>query len=510
MNVRTVVFLFAVIAASGGMLATTPDDPKPPEPAPPTEKRAEEKAVENKNAEEKKVETETVPEPKKVQAPVTPAPDNAQLTKPNSPKKKAPAAVKEIQPVTSTDTSTSATDTSATTTDTTASTTGTSASTTTTNGTPTATQPSATQTSSTTATETGGNGGNAPTPWPLYSFLAVIALALIGITLLATRILQRLSAPATKLEETELGRRLNKLALSIEGSFGLIADRLQKHSDDVSAKLAAIPSPDALHTKLAVLRQDIAKLGTAVETVAARKADPPRTTTPSVTDPIALEHQVLGETWKQFRANKDLLSCFENAVQESTWEPVINDLMKTVPEDLKPTFEAVTAPWREHRMLIHKISLVPRIVNGDLKRLDNDAEELRRTREYANLLAGTQSSGDGATRLNFRLKSWVTDTFLPFADLYLQRFQQSQLEKRSDDLATGAKIVRQVLRIAAVEPIDVTLGETPFDSTRHIGRSTTNDPRFSDGVITGVVRNGFIERGQQVIRQPEVIVNRTR
>ena len=70
--------------------------------------------------------------------------------------------------------------------------------------------------------------------------------------------------------------------------------------------------------------------------------------------------------------------------------------------------------------------------------------------------------------------------------------------------------MREVLRVASVEPIDVTPGETLFDSARHVGRSTSNDPRFADGVITGVVRNGFIEGGRQVIRQPEVIVNRTR
>src|SRR5262249_34473725 len=101
--------------------------------------------------------------------------------------------------------------------------------------------------------------------------------------------------------------------------------------------------------------------------------------------------------------------------------------------------------------------------------------------------------------------------FLQFADLYLQRCQQARLEKRDgSELRDGLLLVRQVLHAADVEPIEVTPGETLFDSARHVGRSTTNDPRFADGVITGVIRNGFIEEGQQVIRQPEVIVNRMR
>jgi molecular chaperone GrpE (heat shock protein) len=41
-----------------------------------------------------------------------------------------------------------------------------------------------------------------------------------------------------------------------------------------------------------------------------------------------------------------------------------------------------------------------------------------------------------------------------------------------------------------------------------MGRSTANNPNFADGIIVGVVRNGFIRGGREVIRQPEVIVNR--
>src|SRR5258708_7333392 len=176
-----------------------------------------------------------------------------------------------------------------------------------------------------------------------------------------------------------------------------------------------------------------------------------------------------------------------------------------VPADLKSTFDAVAGPCREHRSLLQRIELIPRIVNGNFSRLTTDAEEIRRTRELASLL-----TSELARALDFRIKSWVTDSFLPFADLYLQRCQQAQLEKSNGEMNEGLSLVRQMLHVAAVEPIDVKPGETIFDGTRHVGRSTSNDPRFPDGVITGVVRNGFIEGGQQVLRQPEVIVNRTR
>jgi hypothetical protein len=223
------------------------------------------------------------------------------------------------------------------------------------------------------------------------------------------------------------------------------------------------------------------------------------------TDPVALEHRILGESWRQFRANRELSVAFDEARKDRAWAPLIDQLTNVVPADLKPTFEAVIGPCREHRTLVQRIDLIPRVVDGKFPPLATDAEEVRRTRELAGLL-----TVESTHRLDFRFKGWVTDAFLPFADLYLQRYQQAQLEKRGGELEAGVNLVRQVLRMAAVEPIDVTPGETLFDSTQHVGRSTTNDPRFPDGVITGVVRNGFIEGGRQVIRQPEVIVNRMR
>jgi hypothetical protein len=225
---------------------------------------------------------------------------------------------------------------------------------------------------------------------------------------------------------------------------------------------------------------------------------------PQTADPVALEHEILAASWKQFRADRELSAAFDEAVRNRDWTGLIDDLKNAIPHDLEPAFDAVVGPCREHRTLVQRIELIPRVVSGEFPRLATDAAEVNRARELTNLL-----TPDNASRLDFRVERWVTDTFLPFADLYLQRYQQAQLEERVGELQTGRDLIRQLLQIATVEPIDVTPGETVFDSSRHVGRSTTNDPRFPDGVITAVIRNGFIE-GQQMIRQPEVIVNRLR
>lgn len=310
------------------------------------------------------------------------------------------------------------------------------------------------------------------------------------------------------------GRRLQSLAtvqtvhdatVTLESRLNLLAASLQKVQAEVreitDARGAAVEQQTSVYTGIAMIREDLAGL--------ARILTETSTARPTANgDPVRLEHQVLAEHWKQFRDRKELGAAYDSATQENPWDNVLADLAAVVPAELRPTFEAVMTPYREHRTLVRKIEIIPRVVNGEM-RLESEAAELKRTRDLTQLLTAVQS-GDGASRLSFRFKSWVTDTFLPFADLYLQRYQQARFEKRGPELQEGMTLVRQLLRIASVEPIEVTLGETPFDSTRHVGRSTSSDPRFSDGVITGVVRNGFVEGGQQVIRQPEVIVNRVR
>jgi hypothetical protein len=343
--------------------------------------------------------------------------------------------------------------------------------------------------------------------WRMLLLITSAALSFIAVILLSFLLFRLRRSNA---EQAELARCLDGVASKLDTALQFLDGKLQKISAGIAEKVAEANFLTPAHLSpiaadLGKLHEDVARIGQDVAEIASRPAASSRTS-----DQVTVERQILGEWWKSFRANPDLSAAFDNASRETTWMPLLKELTKVVPADLKPTFDAVVAPCEEHRILIQKISLVPRVVSGEVERLTNEAEELRRTREFADLLQSAQSAGDASGRLSFRVKSWITDTFLPFADLYLQRYQQARLDNRHDELQPGLTLVRQLLQIAAVEPIDVTPGETAFDSTRHIGRSTTNDHRFADGVITGVVRNGFVEGGQQVIRQPEVIVNRTR
>jgi hypothetical protein len=330
-------------------------------------------------------------------------------------------------------------------------------------------------------------------PWVPWSILG-IAIFCSPIPVLFTLRKVRGTLVGARADQAGLTRDLQATAGKFAAVLQQIDEQLQSTRQALTEKVEAVSL--LKHEHLASVRAAIAELR---NDLGARTSDP-----------VALEHQLLCESWKQFSANPALRTAYDEAVGDAPWKPLLDQLPKSIPSDLQSSFEAVYAPCKEHREFVRKLSLLPRIVDREIPRRPNDVEELRRTRELGAILAAAQSGADGANPLNFRFKRWVTDTFLPFADLYLQRAQQADLEERGADLQQGAALIRQLLQIASVEAIEVQLGKTPFDSTRHIGRATSNDPRFADGVITGVVRNGFIEGGQQVIRQPEVIVNRMR
>ena len=227
--------------------------------------------------------------------------------------------------------------------------------------------------------------------------------------------------------------------------------------------------------------------------------------------PLNLEQMILSEIWKKFRDNRKTTEAMEKAVRDSTWQeirvPLLSQLPQVVPEDLRAALEAILAPVQDSYNLVTKLSLVPRLMNGDLPKLESEAQEGMRLRELGTLLIMTQSS-NLVDRLNFRLGDWIDHHFLGFTDQFLQRYQQAQLEGAAEPLESCHQLIRQVLSMAGLEPIGLTLGSTLFDDRRHLELSAAHYPNLPDGVIIAVVRNGFVRSGQEVVRQAEVIVNR--
>lgn len=230
---------------------------------------------------------------------------------------------------------------------------------------------------------------------------------------------------------------------------------------------------------------------------------------------VALERDLLVESWKKLKeSNKDVAGAVDRSFSEK-WKSVQQNLLVTLhevvknDEELRSAFDLAVLPVRDFDQLAGRLSLIAQLVDGEVKPHPNETTELLRVRENAHVVSTLLNTGLLAERLRFRLEKWASERFLSFADLFLQRHQQEHLKGTSGELEKGAPVVLELLGRGDLEPIDVQLGVTLFDSSQHVGRSTTSDPRMKNGVISGVIRNGFVRKSTgQVVRQPEVIVNR--
>lgn len=311
----------------------------------------------------------------------------------------------------------------------------------------------------------------------------------------------QVASAASRAEEVDRrfdGMKPPEISPQFEEQLGRLTEKINEVEGKISAPPAVPPELDRLARDFAAMKEALGNGSS-------------KASSPSVSL-LPLEREVLKEAWIRFMENKEIMAALANARDErlkQVEEPLLLQLPRCVPQDLKPSLDAALAPVKDFNNLMTRIYLVPRLLGEDNKSSAKpESKELLLLRELTSLLAMIQTSNLLADRLNFRLEPWIADSFLGFADLFLQRYQTAQMEKREKQFQPGHEIVRQILKIADLEPVDLTLGVTPFDSARHIGRSTASDPNVASGVILGVIRNGFVRGGQQVIRQPEVIVNR--
>jgi hypothetical protein len=345
------------------------------------------------------------------------------------------------------------------------------------------------------------------------------------------------AAPGT--EETGLRQELQRLAervVHVEAVVALLP------YDVASVGTGSSPSPE-LGAKVSDLAADLKALGGRLRAIEERPPAPPnpgfaaaallrrieaveqslhgfqepRPARPNgpaadASPDLDLELAVLRATWERTLKELPFLSSLGEDAGKALREELLCELPRRIEadEELRSSCASVLAPVRELENLIRKVSIAQKLVEGTLPPLDQPARQLQRIREGATLLTMLHSSASFAERLNFRLEQWAGERFLTFADLFLQKRQQALLQGGlpSPAMDDGYRIVLDVLAAADLAPIEIELGRTLFDSSQHVGRSTASQPGLRDGVIAGVVRNGFKQRGGRVVRQPEVVVNR--
>lgn len=271
---------------------------------------------------------------------------------------------------------------------------------------------------------------------------------------------------------------------------------------------------------------------------------------------LAAERGLLQRSWKPFAENhSDLVDLARQFGRDASGEPArverslidrLLGLPKALTEapELQRSASGVLAPLREYFSRLHRLSMSADLVReGGLQPAERDAdpasrvaaaesgllrlvEQPRPTRSPAALDAKTRErfeaevlrirdglqlltllqTTDLADRIrSFNLKSWIRGDFVRFADELIRARQRGP----APGLEVAWEIIREALAHAGLQPVEIELGKTRFDSKVHIGRSDAHERDAQDGVIVGVVRNGFRDvLSEKYFQRPEVVVNR--
>jgi hypothetical protein len=285
----------------------------------------------------------------------------------------------------------------------------------------------------------------------------------------------------------------------------------------VSALSAERPS---LGEQIVLLRGDLSSLKqqasrlNELEAAVAKVRQAPSEPGLSWTNLTSFERESLKTSWRRYQKSEPRAAELAERIKiDPRFELIRVDLLTELPqavladERLKAACGSLLEPVKEFYNLCLRVSDIPDLL-GDVRPEDDPRRDIVRMREKVALLAVLRHGQGGRERLAFDLEKWIREQFLSFADLFLRVYQQARCDGSAAGLDEGYAIVCRVLRVANLEPIEIDLGQTRFDSSQHIGRSTVSRPEMPDGTIAGVVKNGFRQVGGQVVQQPEVIVNR--
>lgn len=189
---------------------------------------------------------------------------------------------------------------------------------------------------------------------------------------------------------------------------------------------------------------------------------------------------------------------------------VRGDLIQNLPKtlagypDLLAMLQRALSPLRELETMLAQIRHVRQLLDskpeGSLLRL------LSLRRGVFFLMMQNQFERDRTGRA-FNYEEWAEKMFVPFADSFFLMVQRSGREQKAN-FDPARAIVARALRIAEIEPIEIVVQQTQFDSSIHHCSSNESLRAVPDGAIVSVIRNGFRSRRTGKSQLAEVIVNR--
>ena len=236
---------------------------------------------------------------------------------------------------------------------------------------------------------------------------------------------------------------------------------------------------------------------------------------PDSYDPLEIEQRLLKMSWSSFSLRHgEVMELAKAYASEGGGkvrvQALLIDLQQAMEADphLRRLARRVLHPVREYNRRLKLIGLAAKRAEGDFGSAKPDTQKLMLLRESQQLLSTFETTDSESMLLDFDLERWSGDEFTEVANAFLSWYQRAKSEGRSDSLERAYRIVVDTLRLGDLEPIEIALGETFFDSKLHEGRSREYDDRYPKGTILSVIKNGFKRASTgEIVRHAEVIVN---
>lgn len=348
-------------------------------------------------------------------------------------------------------------------------------------------------------------------------------------------------APSGFKNPTRRGQDLAKLEDDLNKLWSRVGSFIEPQLDSLRADLSAQgsslsqaqqPNQEHLVTveQLKPFRQELNQLIAQVENLRAKAATPSppsqRQPASSVGPPppleliVDIEWGVLERRWNHFKENRKDIHQRIWGWDNSEEQRLAVDLLRRLPEELEAQPELQHGLRSASRSLYEDYTRLT-ILSGfsrlnDTLPSSGGSDELREIKKYQNhlsqirniqdLLALIETTDVGREMEKFTFKRWVREEFLGFADSF---FKIWAVPENASRLRNARAIGLKTLHYAGVEPIEIELGRTQFDSKIQVARSDSCEPDKPDGAIVGIVRSGFRDlEKDRILQRPEVVVNR--
>ena len=234
---------------------------------------------------------------------------------------------------------------------------------------------------------------------------------------------------------------------------------------------------------------------------------------------LELEYKALYEVWIRFeQKNKELINFAISLKQSDDYHFFSSVIAIELLELLKNKkvlfnrYAGFSDFLKDYYSKISNIVFINEIISlkSEMKTysIDNIPKEIVKIRKFIQLLTELSSTDIINKLLNFKPSKWVRESFIDFADMLIREYQKDKFENNEELLSEPYNIVCKALLTANLKPIDIVLGKTRFDSSKHIGRTTVKNPKIPDYTIASIIRSGFVQLDGRIFRQPEVSVNK--